>query len=253
MLNKLLGITEDVSAHGAQIDTMMEIVHWFMLLLGLGWGIFFLVAVWKFRASRNPRANYHGVTSTLSSHLEIAVIVAEACILFGFAYPSWHRRVLEVPDRSEAVVVRAVGQQFLWSFHYPGADGVFGRRDPMLVSSANPVGLDATDAAAKDDIVVQNQMHVPKDKPVIVEVSSKDVIHNFAVPNLRIAHDAIPGMQVPMTFTALKPGDYEIVCAQLCGLGHALMRAVITVDEAPAFDEWLKTQAPAVGVATAMR
>ena len=253
MLNKLLGITEDVSLHGARIDAMLEFVHWLMLLLFIGWGLFFIVCLYRFHRSRHPKASYTGTTSTVSSHLEVGVIIVESALLFGFAYPTWHQRVTEIPDPSEALVVRAIGQQFLWNFHYAGKDGIFGRQDASLVSGANVIGLDPSDPNAKDDIVVQNQMRVPIDKPVIVQVTSKDVIHNFAAPNLRIAHDAIPGLQVPMTFTAVKAGDYEVICGQLCGLGHALMKAVVTVEEPQAFDDWFKMQGPAIGQPTAAK
>jgi cytochrome c oxidase subunit 2 len=137
-------------------------------------------------------------------------------------------------------VVHAVGQQFNWNFHLPGPDGQFGRRDVGLVTNSNPLGLDSADAAAKDDIVVLGELHVPVDRPVIIELSSKDVIHNFALPHMRSAQDAIPGQIIPMWFKPIKTGSYEVVCGQLCGLGHYSMKGMLVVDEPAEYQAWLK-------------
>jgi cytochrome c oxidase subunit 2 len=125
----------------------------------------------------------------------------------------------------------------------PGPDGQFGRRDVHLVDNNNPLGIDPNDPAAKDDITVTGELHVPVDRPVIVEVSSKDVIHNFALPAMRIAQDAIPGSIIPMWFKPIKTGTYEIVCGQLCGLGHYGMKGSIVVDNPTDYQAWLKERA----------
>jgi cytochrome c oxidase subunit 2 len=127
----------------------------------------------------------------------------------------------------------------------PGPDGVFGRRDVHLVSEgSNPLGLDPDDPAGKDDITAgSNDLHVPKDRPVIIELSSKDVIHNFALPHMRIAQDAIPGQLIPMWFKPIKTGSYEVICGQLCGLGHWSMKGMVTVDEPAEYQAWLKERA----------
>ena len=111
------------SEHGPQIDQVNDIVHWLMLALFVGWIVFFFYALWRFRAGRNPKADYTGVKSHTSTYSEIAVAVVEAVLLIGFSIPLWADRVGEYPDEKDAIVVRAVGEQFAWNFHYPGADG----------------------------------------------------------------------------------------------------------------------------------
>lgn len=245
MLNRLLGITENASEHGVQVDHFLEIIHWVMLLLFVGWICFFLYTIFRFNRKRNPQANYHGVKSALSTHLEVGVVITEAILLLGFAFPLWAKQAKKFPRIQDAVVVRAVGQQFGWNFHYPGADGKFGVGDPDLVTAANPLGLDYNDPAAKDDFVVFNEMRLPIDKPAIVYISSKDVIHNYALPSMRISQDAIPGTSVPVWFTPIRLGEFEIVCAQLCGLGHYSMKGELVVDKMEDYDSWLKEKTPA--------
>ena len=121
------GLPINMSVQGARIDEINAIVHWLMLILFVGWGIFFIVSLVKFRASNNDTADYEGVKSHLSSVLEAAVAVIEIVILFGFGFPIWADRVTDVPAPSEAVHLRVIGQQFAWNIHYPGPDGKFGQ------------------------------------------------------------------------------------------------------------------------------
>jgi heme/copper-type cytochrome/quinol oxidase subunit 2 len=121
-----------------------------------------------------------------------------------------------------------------------------------FVTNSNPLGLDPNDPAGKDDIVTSGELHVPVNRPVIAELSSKDVIHDYFVPEMRIGGDAIPGSLIPIWFTPIKTGSYEVICAQLCGLGHYSMKGTLVVDTPADFESWLKeraelsgTQAPA--------
>lgn len=238
MLNKWLGMVENASEHGATIDIMFEFTHWFMLALFVGWSGYFVYSLFRFHRSRHPEADYHGVRSHASSHLEITVVLIEAVLLIGFALPIWARRVNDFPKEG-ALRVRVIGQQFSWMFHYPGRDGVFGRQDSSLVSASNPIGLDAADPAGKDDIVSTNELHLPVNRAVIAEVSSKDVIHSFSLQHMRVGQDAIPGSRVPMWFKPTKVGSYEVICGQLCGLGHYAMKASMSVDSNEDFEGWM--------------
>ena len=175
-------------------------------------------------------ADHHGVKSGISTHLEFSVVLIEAVLLLGFAIPLWAKRVNQFPDTKDAILVHAVGQQFNWTYHLPGGDGQFGRRDVSLVTNQNPVGLDYNDPASKDDIIALGELHIPVNRPVIIELSSKDVIHNFNLTNMRIAQDAIPGSIIPMWFKPIKTGTYEVICGQLCGLGHYSMTACLKED-----------------------
>ena len=251
-MTEWLGLPALAAQHGGQIDSLIGWIHVFMLLLFVGWGGFFAYCLIRFRQSRHPVANYAGVKSHRSSYLEIAVALVEAVLLFGFAIPLWAARVGRMPPESEALVVQVTGEQFAWNIHYAGADRVFGRTDVSLIDlQANPLGLDQSDPAAKDDVTTLNQMYLPVNTPVIVKLKSKDVIHSFGVPEFRVKQDAVPGFTIPIWFVPTvttaemraRKGDpqfqYEIACAQLCGLGHARMRGFVTVQSAGEFQKWM--------------
>ncbi len=247
LINQLLGQPPNASEHGYQIDQIIEFSHWFMGALFLGWSAYFIYVLIRFRQKRHPRADHEGVKSGISTHLEFSVVLIDAVLLIGFAIPLWAKRVNQFPETKDAILVHAVGQQFNWNFHMPGPDGQFGRRDVHLVSNNNPLGLDPNDIAGRDDVTATGELHVPVDRPVIIEVSSKDVIHNFALPAMRIAQDAIPGSIIPLWFKPIKTGNYEIVCGQLCGLGHYGMKGLIVVDSPADYQAWLKERAELSG------
>ncbi|PZR71498.1 MAG: hypothetical protein DLM73_15800 [Chthoniobacterales bacterium] len=251
LFNEWIGLPPNASEHGYQIDHIIEFSHWFMGALFIGWSVFLIYVLFRFHKSRNPVADHEGVKSGISTHLEFAVVLIDAVLLIGFAIPLWAKRVNQFPEGKDAIIVHAVGQQFNWNFHLPGPDGQFGRRDVGLVSNSNPLGLDSADPAAKDDIVVLGELHVPVDRPVIIELSSKDVIHNFALPHMRIAQDAIPGLLIPMWFKPIKTGSYEVVCGQLCGLGHYSMKGMLVVDNPADYQAWLKERVELAGTQSA--
>jgi cytochrome c oxidase subunit 2 len=251
LLNELIGLPPNASEHGYQIDHIIEFSHWFMAALFLGWTTFFIYVLVRFRKGRHPVADHEGVKSGISTHLEFAVVLIEAVLLIGFAIPLWAKRVNQFPNDKDAILIHAIGQQFSWNFHLPGPDGQFGRREIALVSNSNPLGLDSKDPASKDDIVVLGELHVPVDRPVIIELSSKDVIHNFALPHMRMAQDAIPGQIIPMWFKPIKTGNYEVVCGQLCGLGHYGMKGMLVVDNPADYQAWLKERAELAGTQSA--
>jgi cytochrome c oxidase subunit 2 len=252
-MTEWLGLPPLATAHGGQIDNLIGLIHIFMLILFVGWGGFFLYTLVRFRQSRNPVADYKGVTSHRSTYLEIGVAVVEAVLLIGFAIPLWAARVEGLPPENEALVVQVTGEQFAWNIHYPGADRVFGRTDIKLLDlQSNPLGLDRSDPAAKDDVTTVNQLYLPVNRQIIVRLRSKDVIHSFGVPEFRVKQDAIPGLTIPIWFVpTITTADmrtqmgnpafqYEIACAQLCGLGHARMRGFVTVLSAEEFQTWME-------------
>ena len=253
MQDSFIFMTPPASAHAGAIDQAQAYVHWLMLALFVGWGTFFIYTLFRFRQSRNPKADYEGVKSKTSTYLEIGVAAIEAILLIGFSIPLWAQRVNDVPPGDEGVHVRVVAQQFAWNVWYAGADGVWGRQDINLVDEeTNPLGLDYDDPAAKDDITTINQLHLPVDRPVIIYLSSKDVIHSFGQPHMRVKQDAIPGLSIPTWFVPTvttaemraKTGNdeflYEVACAQLCGNSHYSMRGFITVETQEEYDAWLE-------------
>jgi cytochrome c oxidase subunit 2 len=213
-----------------------------MLVLFVGWGAFFIFVLFRFRQGAHPRADYAGAKGKFAKSTEIAVAVIEVVLLVGYAIPAWALRVKAFPSASEAVVVRLVGEQFAWNVHYPGPDGRFGRTDIKLVSADNPLGLDRRDPDAKDDITTINQMNLPVDRPILVQLSSKDVIHSLGLIEMRVKQDAIPGMTMPVWFIPNRIGEYEIACSQLCGLGHFRMRGFVTVQSAADYQKWYDDQ-----------
>ncbi len=148
------------------------------------------------------------------------------------------------PAPPDAMHIDVQAEQFAFYFRYAGPDGQFGAIHPDKISDGNGnyFGLDpANDVAARDDIIV-GSLFIPVNRPILLTLHSKDVIHNFDVPELRLQQDIVPGLDVPIHFTATKPGQYEIVCTQLCGLGHYSMRAFLQVMTQEDFDQWLKSQ-----------
>ena len=206
-MEHFLNLPPDGAAHGAGIDYLIGLVHWLMLLLFVGWGIFYVLTLVRFRRSRNPKANYAGVKSHVSTYLEVGVLIIEVILLIGFSIPIWSKRVDAFPQEKDATVVRVVAEQFSWNMHYPGPDGKFGKTLLTLVDADNPLGLDRTDPDAKDDITTINQLNLPVGVPVIVHLTTKDVIHSFGIPPYRVKQDAVPGMSIPVWFTPIKTTD----------------------------------------------
>ncbi len=245
MLN-YLGLPVQASAHAGDIDQMISLIHWLMFVMFVGWGIYFVYVLARFRRSAHPRADYTGTKGKFSKWTEIAVVVAEVILLIGYAIPAWARRVQQFPSESEAVVVKVVGKQFEWLVQYPGADGRFGRTRINLVAAENPLGLDRSDPDAKDDIATTNQLTLPVDRPVLVHLSSQDVIHSFGLYEMRVKQDAVPGMDIPVWFIPNRIGDYEIACSQLCGLGHYRMRGFLNIKSDADYRNFLAEEAKAL-------
>ena len=232
------------SAHAPDIDRTMALVHWLILVLFVGWSTFFVFVLVRFRRTRHPRASYHGLRGNWSAWIEGGVLAAEIALLVFFSIPLWSQRVDALPAENASTVVRVVAEQFAWNVHYPGADGAFGRTDLQLVTSTNPLGLDRRDPAAADDVTTVNQLRLPVNRAAIVYLTSKDVVHSFALPQMRIKQDATPGLVTPVWFTPVQVGAWEIACAQLCGLGHYRMKGFYTIEPQGTFDQWVAAGGP---------
>lgn len=239
----ILGLPKVASVKGVAVDNLMVYVHWLMLALFVGWSLYFLYTLWRFSARRNPKADHEGSKSKIPKYTEIAVVLAEAVLLLGIAVPLWGKNVSKFPDPKDATVIQIVAQQYAWNVRYPGPDGKFGRQDMSLVSDTNVFGIDFSDPDAKDDFQLLNDIHVPVNKPVLIYLSSKDVIHSLKLIAMRITQDAIPGLRIPVTFTPTKIGRYQIECAQLCGPGHAAMSGgFVTVQSEADYKAWLASK-----------
>ena len=173
-----------------------------------------------------------------SPRLEMTWTLVTAGILAIFLFNAlslWAK--VTAPPPADAVLIEVTGQQFAWNVRYPGKDGVLGKTDHLQASQDNPIGLVKDDPASKDDLLLLNQIYLPKDRPVRVQVRSMDVIHSFFLPNFRVKQDAMPGMTIDIWFTPTELGDFEIACAEHCGLGHYRMRGAVHVVPAADLDK----------------
>ena len=230
------------SVHGAQIDRLFGAV---LLVSGIAFVVVqgmlgFFIA--RYGQSGTEKAAYWHDNPKAEAILLIATAVILTVLVFmgQRVWASFY--FTDAP--ADALVIQVTGSQFQWSFHYPGPDGAFGRTDPKLITGTNTIGIDRSDAPAKDDIISLGDMHFPANRPVKVRLRSTDVIHSFFLPNLRIKQDAVPGMGIEVWFTPTTPGNYEVACAELCGLGHYRMKALLTIDDSQEnFEKWLQQKA----------
>jgi cytochrome c oxidase subunit 2 len=232
------------SRHGAGIDAML-------LYLLVTVGTLFLVghvvlALLVWRAARQPRVAHRLATRKaewlVSAGLGLLVAVIGEAGVLAIGIPVWNEYFAAAPP-GDATFVEVTGQQFMWNVRYPGEDGSLGRTDPRLVDEVgNPLGIDRSDPAAADDVVTLNEVAVPLNRPVRIRLRSKDVIHSFFLPHLRVKQDAVPGMSPEVVFLPTRAGTFEIACTELCGLGHYRMQGFFKVLEADEFREWLAAQ-----------
>ncbi len=238
------GLPINASAHGYEIDRLILLLHLLMLVLFVGWGIFFTVTVLRFRRSRHPKADYRGIKGHLPDAIEWAVAAIEILLLAGFSIPFWARQVNAFPNRKDALEIRVVAEQFAWNIHYPGKDGIFGKTNIALMDNqSNPLGLDWNDPHAKDDFTTINNLHLPIGRPAVIHLTSKDVMHSFSLPVMRIKQDVIPGFSIPTWFIPTKTGNFEIACAQLCGLNHYRMKGFLIIHGPKEYEKWVEEQA----------
>jgi cytochrome c oxidase subunit 2 len=233
------------SGQGAGVDQLIIYVHILMAALFVGWLGYFFYVLLRFNKRSNPKADHVGVKSHASTYIEGIVAIFEAVLLIGFAIPVWSRAVEKFPSDKDSTVIKVIAQQFQWNGWYPGPHGIFCAQDEKFISGDNTFGLNKNDPHYKENFFVAKDLVVPVGKPVIVYISSLDVIHCFASKPLRVTQDAIPGMVIPAHFTPIKIGEYNINCAQLCGNGHYGMRGTIKVVSQADYDKWVADKSKA--------
>ena len=232
------------SDHGAGIDRMLR-----YLLLSVG--ALYVVGnavlgyfVWRFCRQEKVTLRMASKQAERRWSLIPAVaimLVAESGV-FALGLPVLGRYYSVPPE--DTLTVELTAEQFAWNIRYAGADGKFGRATPRLMTLNNPIGLDAQDAASRDDIVLLNDIHLPVNRPARIRLRAKDVIHSFFVPDFRVKQDAVPGMTIDIWFVPTQTGIFELACNQLCGFGHYTMRGLVTVVSAEDFENWLREQSP---------
>jgi cytochrome c oxidase subunit 2 len=237
-----IGMPMAASTYSGQIDWLMGILHVAMIGMFLIWGVYFVYCLIAYRARPGGQATYHQTGEKASFIPDGIVLAFELWLILGFGIPIWNELKQETPPVQESLEVVLVAQQFAWNFQYAGPDGVFGKRDVAQVSASNPIGLDESDPASKDDFITINNLYVPVNKPVILRMTSKDVIHDFQVTNFRNKQDILPGSMQTLWFEPDQTGKYEIGCAQLCGVGHTQMIGNVWVETPEDYKEWEREQ-----------
>jgi len=229
------------SVHGAEIDSVFMAV---LIVTGIAFVVtqallgYFVV---RYGSTGREKADYWHDNPKAEFFLLTGTALILVILVFMGQRVWWKYYFSGLP--SDALTVQVTAQQFQWNFHYPGADGQFGKTDLTRVSATNFIGLVEDDEFAKDDIVTVGEMHIPLNKPIVVRLRSKDVIHSFFLPAHRVKQDAVPGLSIEVAFTPNVAGTYELACAELCGAQHYRMRGFVTVDASEGdFNGWLKTK-----------
>jgi cytochrome c oxidase subunit 2 len=231
------------SDHGAGVDRML---HYTMISTGamllLGHAILGAL-LWRSGGRAEPvaRAVSHRTERRWSLAAAVVVaLIAEGGVL-ALGIPVWNQ-YFGAAAPADALVIEVTTEQFAWNVRYAGGDAVFGRTDPRLITLDNPLGMDPGDPHGKDDLAGLNVMHAVAGRPVKIRLRSKDVIHSFFLPNLRVKQDAVPGMTIEFWFTPTRTGRFELACTQLCGFGHYEMKGVLIVQTPQEFAQWLEEQ-----------
>jgi cytochrome c oxidase subunit 2 len=240
VIDRLLPVA--AAEHAARLDDVLRSVHLHIAIQAVAWGAFFVYCVVRFRRHRHPVAAHAGLPPLVPTLAIAFVVLGDAWLLVTSALPAWQARAVEPSAASRPLEVRVAAEQFAWNIHYPGPDGRFGTTRTALISAANPVGIDRTDAAARDDIGLLNILTVPLGRPVIVTLTARDVIHSFTINEMRVKQDATPGLTVRTWFTPTLTGRFDIRCSQLCGPGHARMRGEVSVVSGNDWDRWLAAE-----------
>ena len=195
--------------------------------------------VFRFRHRVGHHADYQPENPRLERWLTIATSLA----IIGLLAPGLFVYAKYVKAPAEALQLEVLGQQWQWRYRFPGASGKLGRSSTSLVSGTNPFGLDPSDPVSRDNVLINNnEVHLPLDRPVKVMLRSHDVLHDFYVPQFRARMNMVPGMITSFWFTPTRTGRYEVLCAQLCGVGHFNMRGIVVVEDAAQFQAWLARQ-----------
>jgi cytochrome c oxidase subunit 2 len=228
-----------LASNWGMIDTTIDITLLVTGIVFVAVNLFLAYCIIRFRHKPGQVAHYDPENANLETWLTIVTSIGVAAMLAP-GLIVWGQFVT-VPDN--AMEVEAVGQQWHWSFRFPGDDGVLGNVDVRHLGEANPLGLDPEDPAGQDDIPIASPvLHLPVDQPVKTLLRSTDVLHDFAVPQFRVKMDLVPGMVTYLWFTPTVTGSYEILCEELCGVAHHTMRGTVLVETQADFDAWLDAQ-----------
>lgn len=229
----------EIASNWGYIDDTIVLTFWITGTVFVAIILFMAYCVLKFRTTKGRRAHYEPE----NKKLEIWLSVLTALGVIGMLAPGltvWHQYVT-VPDTAHEIEV--MGQQWQWNFRLPGKDGVLGKTEIRFVGVDNYFGVDPDDPNGQDDVLIEgDDLHIPMGKPIKFLLRSVDVLHNFYVPQFRAKMDLVPGMITFFWITPIRTGTFDILCAELCGIGHHQMRGSVTVDKIADFEEWILEQ-----------
>jgi cytochrome c oxidase subunit 2 len=228
-----------IASNWQYIDDTIIITFWITGIVFSAVLLFMGYCIYRFRHKAGTRAAYEPENKKLESWLTVLTTIGVVAMLAPGLFV-W-AQFITVPEGASELEV--VGKQWQWSYRLPGKDGRLGKSDVRSISSDNPLGLNRDDAHAQDDVVIDgDDLHLPIGKPVKVFLRSIDVLHDFYVPEFRAKMDMVPGAVTYFWFTPTQTGTFEILCAELCGTGHAQMRGKVVVEEEVAYQAWLEKQ-----------
>jgi len=228
-----------IASNWSYVDDTILITFWITGFVFVAVGLFMAYCVFRYRYQKGRRAAYEPENKKLEWWLTIGTTVGVAGMLTPGLFV-WNQ-FITVPE--EATMVEAVGQQWQWTFRLPGEDGVLGTSDAKYITPENPFGVNPEDSNGQDDVLIESsELHLPLDKPVKVLLRSIDVLHSFYVPQFRAKMDMVPGMITYFWLTPTRTGSFEILCFELCGIGHYAMRGNVVVGEEGDYQAWLQEQ-----------
>jgi len=227
-----------IASNWGAMDDTISLTFWVTGFVFVAVNLFMAYCLIRYRQRKGSGADYEPENKKLEAWLvglsSLGIVAMLAPGLFVWA------NFVDVPK--DAAVFEAVGQQWHWSFRFPGKDGKLGTVDSRLVSDSNPFGMNPDDSAGQDDVLVSSpEVHLPVGKPVKALLRGKDVLHNFAVPQFRAKMDLVPGLVSYIWFTPIRTGTFDLLCNELCGVGHFVMRGKVVVEEERDFQAWLSS------------
>ena len=228
-----------IASNWGQMDGTVILTFWVTGIVFVLLNLFLAYAIIKYKHKKGQKAHYEPESTrleiilTVVTSIGVAAMLAPGLVVWG--------NFVTVPE--DAAIVEAVGQQWHWSYRFPGEDGELGTTDATLITPDNPFGMNPDDINGMDDVLVEHpELHLPIDQPVKLLLRSKDVLHDFAVPQFRVKMDLVPGMVTFLWLTPTELGRYDIMCEELCGMAHHTMRGAVVVDDQNTFDTWLASQ-----------
>ena len=228
-----------VASNWGSIDDTIILTFWVTGFVFIAVGLFMVYCIWKFKYQKNRRSEYKPEDSKLEFRLTVITTLGVAALLAPGLFV-WNKYVTVPKD---AYQIEVMAYQWAWGYRLPGKDGKLGKVDIKNINDKNPFGISSKDINGIDDIVILNEpLHLLKNRPVKVLLRSTDVLHNFYVPQFRGKMDMLPGSITYYWFEPIKTGTFEVLCAEFCGIGHYAMRSKVIVDEEKNYNKWLTKQ-----------